>query len=279
MPTPVIHSEKECFYFLFLWILILASCNLKQSAEQQTFDKVEIYTNTGVWEIAKAISKGDTAAFTRLIASADLEILSTTDSVFGMNLLHWTIREKKEAAASLLLAKGLPINEMDSQGNTPLILASMDRENTYLLDEVLKYNPDVNLVSDKNIQNRTALEAAAGRSLENVKILIRSGAKIEYYDNDSVFRSALVEAWAGNNMDVLHYLIIEKKATVDKVLLFSGSKIEDMLRDMTSPLNSESYKLKMEIVDYLATKGIDYWSSPVPKHLYRVYDSAYLKVY
>ena len=42
---------------------------------------------------------------------------------------------------------------------------------------------------------------------------------------------------------------------------------------------SKDYKYKMALVGFLAKKGIDYWSEPIPETYYKLYDKAYLEKY
>lgn len=43
--------------------------------------------------------------------------------------------------------------------------------------------------------------------------------------------------------------------------------ILDFLRDSEFPLNSKEYKIKMEIVEFLKNKGLDYWKYPIPEKI------------
>jgi ribose 5-phosphate isomerase RpiB len=48
---------------------------------------------------------------------------------------------------------------------------------------------------------------------------------------------------------------------------------------MPYPLDSEGYKVKMEVVEYLKQKGLDYWKEPIPGQYYKNYEKAYLEKY
>jgi hypothetical protein len=49
-----------------------------------------------------------------------------------------------------------------------------------------------------------------------------------------------------------------------------------MFRLMIFPLDSKEYKLKMEAVNYMKERGVDYWQTPIPHDLYEKYDTDFL---
>lgn len=51
------------------------------------------------------------------------------------------------------------------------------------------------------------------------------------------------------------------------------------LREMVFPLDSNEYKIKMEVVNYLKTKGLDYSKEPIPDLYKEQYDKSYLGKY
>jgi hypothetical protein len=79
------------------------------------------------------------------------------------------------------------------------------------------------------------------------------------------------------------YLLIDKKANFDYVFMTSINNrrlyLVDYMRNWTFPLNSEEWKCKMEIVDYLKQNGMDYQSATIPKNILKAYSKEYLEKY
>jgi hypothetical protein len=57
--------------------------------------------------------------------------------------------------------------------------------------------------------------------------------------------------------------------------------ILDLLRMNKFVINSNEHKIKMEVVEFLKTKGLDYWKSPIPDDIKLQYkdEPEFLKKY
>lgn len=53
--------------------------------------------------------------------------------------------------------------------------------------------------------------------------------------------------------------------------------LEDMLREVLLPLNSKEYKQKMEVVEFLKQKGIDYRKVQIPDFVIKEVKETYPK--
>jgi hypothetical protein len=55
------------------------------------------------------------------------------------------------------------------------------------------------------------------------------------------------------------------------------------LRHLKFPIGSENHKLKMEIVEYMRERGVNYWETPIGEHLRKQliekYGEEYLEKY
>ena len=87
----------------------------------------------------------------------------------------------------------------------------------------------------------------------------------------------------GGAAKITRYLLIEKNADFNKtfVVTIQGdtTSFAGLLRYWSFDLNSEDYKIKMEIVNYLKEQGQDYWKTKIPKHYYNKYPKEYLEKY
>ena len=136
------------------------------------------------------------------------------------------------------------------------------------------------------------LMISIARGIEKTKALVEAGAdinqKTEYGD------TAAIRALRTGGGSVLierrryaHYLIVEKKANVTEpyfsglLPILHGFDPDEkyypvkILRNWLCALDSEDYRLKMEIVEEFARQGVDYWATEIPeielrqiKHMY-----------
>ncbi|MEX0596255.1 MAG: ankyrin repeat domain-containing protein, partial [Candidatus Paceibacterota bacterium] len=151
---------------------------------------------------------------------------------------------------------------------------------------LLKYGGDVNAEAKpkKGIvqQLKTPLIAAANSSIENVKILVEADADINYVN--AQFQSPIYEACNFDKIEIIRYLIIDKKAKIDipliKVLETNDTLyLHNILRNLRFEIGSKDHEMKMEVVEYLKERGMNYWETPIPKRFYDLYPKEYLEKY
>jgi ankyrin repeat protein len=76
----------------------------------------------------------------------------------GINLLHWATITNRPAVIPILVKAGVPLNDLDDAGYTPLMYAAtIDFGDTAVLKELLKAGADKTI---RNESRRTALEQA-----------------------------------------------------------------------------------------------------------------------
>ena len=126
-----------------------------------------------------------------------------------------------------------------------------------------------------------------GCGIEKVKALVEAGADINNKTESG--NTAAIRALGFGSGAVLienrkyaHYLIVEKKADItepyftprNQALLFPNEDIKEsypvnLLKRWVCSLDSEDYKLKMEIVEEFARQGVDYWATEIPQDILR----------
>ena len=144
-------------------------------------------------------------------------------------------------------------------------------------------NPNLeSLPPDRSNTPSTPLIKASATRLESVRLLVESGADVNHVTAIG-YSSALDNAFIHENLDILEYLIFDKKANYNIVfnVTIQGDtlRIANMLRRLVYPLDSKEYLGKMELVHYLEARGIDCHNAPVPKHYYQSYSKEYLDQY
>lgn len=101
----------------------------------------------------------------------------------------------------------------------------------------------------------TPLTKASSVCLEKVKLLVDAGADIDYVNENGV-QNPLARSLFWKKPDIVKYLLFEKKANyhnAERWIRPEGDtiKVLSYLRKWTFPLDSEDYKIKMEIVEYM----------------------------
>lgn len=287
-------------------ILVVLSCNKKiekeiwleepneikysENREKEVWGKIlrgddaEIFYGTPLYSAALAIVKKNDDKIEEEINKINLNDINYQEPKFNTTIGHLALINDDISALKLLVSKGLDCNIMDKEGHS--VVTSINDSFKSRLDnslEVLKYiikkGGNVNLLNTKKgSHDRTPLIVASKSNLENVKLLIDSGAdpNFVYKENpsDQFPQSSLISALGAQRMDIIAYLIYEAKVDF-KSLKYSpkskyspnGYKILGYLRFMTFELNSEKHKEKMKLVNYLLEEGLDYWNTEIPKNI------------
>ncbi len=213
--------------------------------------------------------------------------LNYADDKHGLSLLNWCIISLKIKAFEKLLELGADPNWQDTfrRFAPPITNAAEENTTSKYLELSLKYNGNVNLLSKKTegIQEQTPLLGAIySNRMESIKMLVDKGADVNL-TTDS-FWSPLAEALIQKKIAVAKYLL-DKGADYNNMRFttIDGQKLNilDFLRDNVFRLNSDQYKIKMEIVTFLKTIGLDYWKDPIPDNIKSSYkdDKEFLSKY
>jgi hypothetical protein len=265
-------------HLILLVISILIFIPYGKSQDQPMYE-TEIFKNVA-WDLALSVCIEDISNIDNILQEGKINV-DVRDEKIGVTMLIFAVSRGKYKSAEALLKHGANPNlKIYNSLISPIIIAASKNQN--LLKLLVDYGANPNTTNpDQYIVNSSPLFAAANTSLENVKILIKAGADIEFKDKSK--RTALFFAVWHHKADIVRYLLIEKNAEFNYV--FSTNKdnkkeyIVDYLRGWTYPIDSEEYKIKMEIVDYLKKNGMDYRKTTIPKQIYQRYSQKYLDKY
>ncbi|MBK7958439.1 MAG: ankyrin repeat domain-containing protein [Bacteroidetes bacterium] len=273
--------------FLILVIIMIYSCNENDKDKSKMLgDDYRLYKGTSFWELAKATKADDFEKMEELVKEQKLDI-NKREAKFGQTLLFISILNGQVDACAKLLSLGADPNLHETyKDRTPLILAANlpnDEISLELIKFLLKYGANINEIQtnlsrrieypDSKPLNSTALITACSdiratsNPLPKVKFLVEAGANINYIGNGNI--SPLTECLSAKKYDIALYLL-EKGANY-KQLFWEHNKYEenkptyilDYLRQQVFNFDSKEYKYKMKVVDFLKTKGLDYWQHPV----------------
>ena len=270
---------------IMLLQIMLTACTLTEERTYRIID-IEIYKNTPVWELARAVKRQDVKKIAR-IAQETPELLDYKDPMYGSTLLYWSVGMEKYKAAEALLKGGADPDIISVyEGGTALyraasysLIDSQAKKDPKYVKLLLEYGADPNIGyigngrSDINEIGTTPLMQSIGCGIKKTKALVEAGADINHQveGGNSATLSAL--RWGGPNatieaMEYAHYLIVEKEADVTKPwAVASGEERQPvvLLRNWIYEIGSERHQLKMEIVEACARQGEDYWVTEVPQ--------------
>ena len=266
--------------------LLLAACSGVDMMEANPYRivNVKIYKNTPAWELAKAVKQQNVKKIAR-IAAATPELLDYQDPVYGSTLLYWSVgMEKYESAEALLKAGANPNIISDYEGGTALYRAagysfidSDAKKDAKYVKLLLQYGADPNIgyvgsERDNSTEiGTTPLMESILCGIDKTKALVEAGADINYrtQDGESAATNAIRMGGPNSTIEAMryaHYLIVEQHADVTGLwITASGEGIAPVafLRKWMVELDSEEYRLKMEIVEACAKQGEDYWETEI----------------
>lgn len=262
---------KNRILFLLITIL-LSSCDREAIVDKSKLRGTDyrIFQQTEAWEIAKAVQDQDEEKIKKLIEQ-NPSLLSFQDSILGNSLLKLATVNNDWNSFNVLIDLGSSINVCNNKPGVSLLSSACYLSDYRFIEKLIEKGADVNQLP-KNPNHRfytdTPLEVACRRDrFDVVKLLLEHGAKI-----DEPSGAALSSSIVQENFDIALYLL-EHGADYNAVMLYyHGDKnqpayIIDILRSDIYEYESDLYYGKMKIVDFLKTKGIDYFATPVPEHI------------
>ena len=247
--------------FVLLATTMLYSCRMNNS--NLTGYDIEIFKGPA-WKLAKAVDSEDTIKIKRILHEGKISV-NYQEPHFGHTVLLWAVRMGKIKSVEVLLKNGANPNLQDNyDGNSAFMEAckfgiNYDRD-TQILKLLIEYGGDPNSEEkgprrQGNKTRKTPLILAARCCFEKVKLLVEAGADIDYrteFGGNALF-SALIGA--NESLEILDYLVIEKKANICLPLRINsdGRKLylKDELKLIREPDNVEQYNLLQRLITYV----------------------------
>lgn len=237
-----------------------------------------IFKNTEAWELAKAARDENIEKIKTELSKIPIDY---KDSVYGHTVLMCAVLNNNMKSVKTLLELGADPNLFSdtvchSGENSVLMACEYDVISIDILDELLKHGGNPNSHCLGKVKNNlgiyekdstSALGFACGQSnsIKKVQLLVDYGADIN-------------RIYFGNCPEPLYFsLIFDMETTL--YLLENGSvfncnfesdptkpekDINWKLRRHLFPLDSDEYKAKMKVVEFLKSHGIDYFKSEIP---------------
>ncbi len=256
-----------------------------------------LFQNTPAWELAKAVQDEDKNKINKIL-SKDPNLINYQESKYGNTLLMLTIMNQQIKSFKYLLEKKADVNIHNTYaGTSPIIEACSSKYYDIQFVEILVQNGanvnDIETGKRKKGNSTRAtplIEASKSGLIDLVKFLVSKGANVNYQNEFG--QSALSESIMQKRYDISYYLLkngadykrpifyrpdysipLEKQSPNDKG---RPMYLVDVLREAFLDFDTDEYKYKMKIVDFLKSKGIDYRAAPIPDYIKKKSKEEYL---
>jgi ankyrin repeat protein len=213
----------------------------------------DYFADTEVRDLARAASDGDTAGVGRLIANG---VGVNSRGKGGVTPLNWALARQSKDGVLCLLQHGANPNLQMDDGTSAVSYAAM-HEDIWYLKTVLEHGGDPNL--ENKIRSFTPIcysitsSDVAKPRLEQVKLLIRAGANLNWQDRNG--ETPLSVAADANRYDMV-YLMLEAGADPTIKSTWDTTIVTEINTIQTDP-NSDLYRWRAKVIALLKAKEID----------------------
>jgi hypothetical protein len=271
---------------LILCLSVFSCINREKSVDQSKLNGYDyrLFQNTPAWELAKAVQDEDEKKINDII-STDTSLINYRESKYGSTLLFLAALNQQMKPFKVLIANKADVNIHDTyDGSSVLIQVCIFHQfDTKFAEILLQNGANVNDIETGkrrkgNSTRFTPLIAACGcGNLDMVKLLVNNGADINYQNEYK--HSALSEAVMTERYEVVVFLLQNGADYNPPIFYRFGDSypyrpeedipmyLTDVLREDFFEFNTDKYKYKMQIVDFLKGKGIDYRATPIPEYI------------
>jgi ankyrin repeat protein len=211
--------QRKYKYLLLIFLLVIGIGGVAMTYHandgmmkigEHYYSASDFFTNAKDRELAIAIKDGDLNKIDKLVREgANVNAIGKQN----MSILKWAsipvFAGSDTKVFEHLLRLGASPNLMDNEGGSPMMFFGGGK-NAHLLELLLKYggNPNMRNTITRNVLERNVtvlISAAQGGYLENVKLLLKYGAKIDLPDDQG--ETPLLWAADTNHFDVAYYLL------------------------------------------------------------------------
>jgi hypothetical protein len=273
---------KTMIIQLVISCLLLSCSNINR---EKPVDKSELsgrdyrlFQNTPAWELAKAVQDEDVKKIDKIV-SENPKIINYQEPKYGNTLLKLTVMNQQMKSFKALLERKADVSIHNTFDGTSAIIEAC-RLRCYdikFIEMLVEYGANVNDVEtgERRQGNSTRftplIEASQSGLLDFVKFLISKGADINYQNEFD--QSALSESIIQKKYEVSHYLL-QNGADYKRPIYYRPDYsipkenrdpndrgkpmyLIDLLKEDVSDIDTDEYKYKMQILDFLKSKGID----------------------
>lgn len=283
---------KKVIIQLVLSCLLLSCSNINRD---KPVDKSKLsgrdyrlFQNTPAWELAKAVQDEDVIMIYKIV-SENPKTINYQEPKYGNTLLKLSVMNQQFKSFKALLKMKADVNIHNTYDGTSALIESCKSKyyDIKFVQLLVEYGANINDVETgvRRQGNSTRftplIEASQSGMLELVKFLISKGANVNYQNEFD--QSALSESIMQKKYEVSYYLLQnganykqpifyrpDYSIPVEKQNLNDKGKpmyLVDVLRETFLDFDTDEYKYKMQIVDFLKNKGIYYRATPIPDYI------------
>lgn len=247
-----------------------------------------LFQNTPAWELAKAVQDEDVNKIDMIVTENPI-LINYQEPKYGNTLLKLTVMNQQIKSFKALLERKADVSIHNTfDGTSAIIEACRLRDYDIQFAQMLIENGanvnDVEIGERKkgNSTRETPLiSAASSGKIEFVELLVKKRVDINY--KNEFGQSAFSESIRLKNYNISLYLLqngadykqpifyrpdysipSEKQDPNDKG---KPMYLVNVLREAFLDFDTDEYKYKMQIVDFLKSKGIDYRAAPIPEYI------------
>jgi hypothetical protein len=281
---------KAMILHLMLPCLLLSCTNINRDKPVDksglTSDDYRLFQNTPVWELAKAVQDEKEKKIKEIVAK-EPKLINYQEPIYGRTLLILTISNQQYKPFKVLLDEKADISIHDTyEGTSALIEAcSFKQYETKFAETLLLKGANVNDVqvdTEAPDKAKSALmKAAKTGKLDLVDLLVKSGADVNYQNEFGQFalsESVIQKKYEvslyllKNGADYKHPVFYRPDYSIPSELQDTNNRgkpmyLVDVLREAFSDFDTDEYKYKMLIVDFLKSKSIDYRAALIPEYI------------
>lgn len=265
---------------IIVLVFTLSSCfnrEHKVDKEKLLGSDYRLFQGSLIWDLAKAVEDENTSLIKKFV-NEDKQPVNYQESKFGKTLLMLAINNNNYQSVKTLLELKADPNVADSYtGSTPMHDAAENSDPKYL-ELLIKYCGNPNVVESKPITDgdkgrqtplNVAITYVSGNNLEKVKLLVKAGANINFYNTWYTYypHLPLSDAISHKQFDIALYLLeqgADYKRVMYKTTQGDSVYILGALRREIIDLDKREYQQKKNVIAFLKSKGLDYEKEPIP---------------
>lgn len=265
------------FFRIMFFVGIMLLCSCEKPLPGFDFD---LFKGTEGYQLALAVKNESIEEISNIVNQKKVRI-DILDPKFGHSLLMLAVANDLPLSVKRLLELGADPNKRSVTNSnstdeviTPVFIAcnffyKRNYCDIFILKILIKHGGKVDDEIEVEFANAKfksietpLMEATKSDCLDVVKLLVQSDADINKYDykeGNGPISNAIIHG----NLNVLRYLIIDKNIIIPSYCFVRQAHNEtprkelsviDFLNEQSYSQNSEQYKIRNEIVDYLKKK-------------------------
>jgi ankyrin repeat protein len=237
----------------------------------------KLFDNTDAEKLADAVKNEDLNDIERIVKE-NKTLIDFHDPKFGHTLLMLAVANDLEKSTEKLLElgadpnkKSIQIGNLSAETTTPMFIAcsKIYKKNfcdTTILKMLIDYGGDINAYfmvkfvnADYETKETLFTEVTKSDCLPVIKLLINSGIDINDYSYENG-HGPITNTILLDNLDVLKFLIIEKKIKIPNYVFVRHAykndprvelTLEEFLNEQKYDVDSDNYRIRKEILEYL----------------------------